>query len=34
MGTGGAIVLALMVWVGSLWIIEQIEKWYGKKRKK
>lgn len=34
MGTGGLIVLALIGWVGSLWIIGQIEKGYGKKKRK
>ena len=33
MGTSGSIVLALIGWIGALWIIGQIEKVYGNPRK-
>ena len=34
MDTSGSIVLALIGWIGALWIIGQIEKVYGKKKRK
>lgn len=34
MGTSGSIVLALIGYIGALWIIDQIEKVYGKRKRK